>query len=195
MAIITKQVIASPDDCVRVVIQISPFFAFSLTNPEVKCLDFNNPQQDFQSGMRFTSLNIAQGTKIVQAFLEISATNTVATPSETKIEGEDVDSAATFSTEADYSGRSRTSASVLWTPASWVSGSLIRSINIRTVIQEIIDRPGWSALNDLVLFWSDPLPGFGGTNLLNGHSFDGSAALAPKLIISDAGGQMWVVQM
>ena len=74
----------------------------------------------------------------------------------TKIEGEDTDDAATFSDITNYLTRSRTSANVNWDPTgTWSVGVEWSSPDIKTIIQEIVNRVGWSSGNDIVLFWED----------------------------------------
>ena len=113
-------------------------------------------------GMRFLNLAIPNGSTINTAFftLECRAART-ADDVNTYITGEAVDSAATYSTWANYQARrgtvvgganddNITAAQVAWdTIANWTAGVAYDSPEIKTIIQEIINRGGWVSGNDL----------------------------------------------
>jgi hypothetical protein len=108
-------------------------------------------------GMRFTNVTIPQGASITAAYLTLrSRYTTSVTVVNSRIKGEAADNAATFSTEADFNGRARTTASVDWDniPA-WTNGVDYNSPGIKTIIQEIVNRSGWASGNALVIFWDD----------------------------------------
>jgi len=80
----------------------------------------------------------------------------------TRISAEKADDPPDFSTDNYATARARwvnrTDARVDWdfTPFDiWVQDALYNSPELNSVIQEIIDRPGWSENNALVLFWND----------------------------------------
>jgi len=110
-------------------------------------------------GMRFQSINIPQGATITNAyirFVEGSESDTGATS--LTFWGEDIDNPTTFSTAGspDYniSGRTKTTAAVNWTSIpSWnnAQGTLHDSPALTTIIQELVDRSGWSSGNSMVL--------------------------------------------
>jgi len=108
------------------------------------------------AGGRFLNVPIAQGKTINHAYLifpDSAYSNTIVN---SKIKGEDVDDAATFSNLTDYDARDRTTANVSWNAIpSWASGGERWSPDIKTVIQEIVDRGGWVSGNAMVIFWED----------------------------------------
>lgn len=122
-------------------------------------------------GMRFLNVTIPQGTTIDAAYLTLTCRGANAqVVINTRITGEDVDDAATFSDIADYQARRGTivdganddyitTAQVDWDAIpEWTAeeeGADTTSPEIKAIIQEIVDRGGWASGNDLVLFWDD----------------------------------------
>jgi hypothetical protein len=64
------------------------------------------------------------------------------------VKGEDVDDSATFSTKADFDGRTRTTASVDIDTIT-AEDALWYSYDIKTIIQEIVNRAGWATGQDM----------------------------------------------
>ena len=101
--------------------------------------------------------------------------------------GQDTDSASQFtSTAYDITSRTRTTAAVAWSPPAWGSigaaGVDQRTADISSIIQEILDRPGWSSGNALVNIIT-------GTGTRTAESYDGDAGAAPLLHVEwDVGG-------
>ncbi len=119
-------------------------------------------------GMRFAGVTIPQGATIDTAYFTIVADYdfTVDTVN-TRITGNDVDDAATWSDLADYQARRGTivgganddyitSAQVDWDAIEhFAVGTPYNSPEIKTIIQEIINRASWASGNALVLWWDD----------------------------------------
>jgi type IV pilus assembly protein PilY1 len=138
-------------------------------------------------GMRFTNITIPKGAIITSAYITFTASATRAgTVCRTKIRGEDADNPSAFSDYSDYSGRPRTSAEVNWDGiAPWTKDSEYNSPEIKTIIQEIIDREGWASGNALVLFWDDheDRSDHNADTWRGGQSYDGDSAKTSKLHI------------
>jgi subtilisin family serine protease len=137
------------------------------------------------SGMRFTNLSIPSQSQIISAQLEICSyyanlTNTVYGI----IQGEDADNAANFSGRT-LGGIAKTSAFVNWDhSAAWSADTWYTSPDIGPVIQEVVDRPGWSAGHALVLAYSARIASGGYREF---SSYNRGAAYAPKLNITYIG--------
>jgi len=175
---IDEQVGASSDDATRRL--VPSYFGLTAYN---NAGDYSSTSYDYASGARFTTVDIPQGVTIDVAYLELKAETLYGSIPTTVIEGEDTDNAATFSTEANYDGRARTTANVNWTPAAWVTDTWYQSSSIVSVVQEIVNRAGWAANNAMAFFWRDAA-GWGGVpKLLTACSYDWGAANAPKLHI------------
>lgn len=108
---------------------------------------------------RFTDVNIAQGTTIDSAFLMVYLTEKIggtATPGDDVamyIIGQDADDADTFSTHEDYFvTRSYTSAIIEHTvPGNTTVSAWYTFPDIKTIIQEIVDRGSWASGNAMVI--------------------------------------------
>jgi hypothetical protein len=130
-------------------------------------------------GMRFNGLNIPQGATITNASIQFQTDETHSGVSSLMIEGEAVDNALTFTNaNANISSRALTDATIDWVPAPWTTegeaGIAQQSPNIASIIQEIVERPGWSIGNSLVVIIS-------GSGRRNAESFNGDSAGAPVL--------------
>jgi hypothetical protein len=106
-------------------------------------------------GMRWRNITIPQGATITSAYIEFTADEVqTGTPVNVTFWGEDADNAAVFENVAyNISPRTKTSASVAWNnvPAWPTVGETHQSPDISTVIQEIVNRPGWASGNALVV--------------------------------------------
>ncbi len=130
-------------------------------------------------GMRFTGLTIPQGATITAAYIQFTVDETDSGTTSLTIRGQDADDAASFSWWSyDISSRATTSASASWSPAAWNSvgeaGSDQRTPDLSAIIQEIVDRGGWSSGNDLAIIVS-------GTGERTAESYNGSSSNAPLL--------------
>lgn len=101
-------------------------------------------------GLRFTGVTIPQGATINSAILTIrTASND---DPDLDIYGQAADNAATFTTSSyNISGRTRTTAKTNWTASNVGLAQLVDSPDFKSVVQEIVDRPGWSSGNALVV--------------------------------------------
>lgn len=141
-------------------------------------------------GMRFRSVAIPQGATINSAYLEFETDETDSDATSLMIFGENVDDANQFGTsDDDISDRPKTSASTNWSPSAWNSvNELHQTPDIATIIKEIVDRPGWSTGNDLVIIIE---PGGSCTNSdceRTAESHDGTSSEAPLLVIDYSAG-------
>jgi chitodextrinase len=107
-------------------------------------------------GMRFVGLDVPRRATILSASLQFTADETNGDAAELHIHGQAADYAAPFAfTTGDISGRTSTQASAEWNPPDWKSagaaGAAERSADVSSVVQEIVDRPGWLPGNALAL--------------------------------------------
>lgn len=109
------------------------------------------------AGMIFRNINIPRGSIINSAIITFTATATLSdTVCNTRFYGENSVSPSTFSSVADYNERSLTTTYINWDNlSSWTIGSTYDSPEIKTIIQEIIDRDDWQAGKDICIFWKD----------------------------------------
>ncbi|MFK7924426.1 MAG: Ig-like domain-containing protein, partial [Bacteroidia bacterium] len=109
-------------------------------------------------GLRFRNLSVPPGARIDSAFIQFTVDETLDdNPIDLTIRGEShFNSPAFANVPANLSGRSFTEAKVNWSPASWntvgAAGPAQRTADISSVLQEIIDLPGWQ-LNQAASFF------------------------------------------
>ena len=136
--------------------------------------------RSFQTvGMRFSGTAIPAGANIVNAYIQFQTDETQSVATSLTIQGEDTDNAGSFLKETrNISSRPRTAAAVSWFPPAWTTvgeaGPNQRTPDITSVIQEIVNRPGWSSDNAMVLIIT-------GTGERVAESYDGNSAGAPLL--------------
>jgi hypothetical protein len=152
--------------------------------------DANNTR--FGQAMRFISVAVPQGAIITSAYLSFQSQSSVGTAVQSKIYGQAVDDAATFSTEADFKNRwgvnggtdARTTASVDWDNfGAWSLASWYNSPDIKAIVQEITDRAGWATGNDMAFTWNDWADESANNNYRATFFRDFGSANAPKLHI------------
>jgi type IV pilus assembly protein PilY1 len=119
----------------------------------------------FLFGMRFTGITIPQGTSITSAFIDLVSVRGVIGTTNTTIVGQDIDDASvilaapcpscgffggSFFATSDITTRDETVASVAWNgiPVAG-TGVTLTSPDISSIVQEIVDRPGWASGNDM----------------------------------------------
>lgn len=133
-------------------------------------------------GMRFTNLGIPQGATITNAYVQFTVDETNSGTTTLTIKGQAADNASTFSTASyNVSSRSTTAASVSWTPAAWstvgAAGADQRTPDLKDIVQEIVNRSGWSANNGLALIIT-------GTGERTAESYEGSSSKAAQLVVT-----------
>lgn len=146
---------------------------------------------------RFNGLTISNGDTIDTAYLTFkSSGNYSSTTVNTVIIGEDVDNASQISDTADYQARRGTvvggannnyitTAVVSWNNiGSWTTGTEYSSPEIKSVIQEIIDREGWVSNNALNIFWDD--------HGANGTQSDGVWRKADSIDVGSSGAKLHI---
>lgn len=169
--VIEVRVAASADDA-----EESASGSVSRTSSNLE-LVYNGSNQTV--GLRFQKVAIPRGAIIKQAYVQFQASKTSSgTPSLT-LRGQASDNASAFSTsKKNISARAKTTASVPWSPvAAWTVGAAgpeQRTLNIAPIMQEIVDRTGWSSGNALVLMLT-------GTGQRVAKSYDSSSTGAALL--------------
>lgn len=150
--------------------------AISLTSDHLEMMDDN----EFV-GIRFQNITVPQGASIILAEIQFDPAEGNSTPPTLTFKAQAIDDAPTFTTTSgDIGNRATTTGSVVWVPSSdWDFGdppgpdSLTSDLSL--IIQEVIDRLGWSSGNSIVII----VTGTGGTRA---ESFDGDPE-APVLHI------------
>src|SRR3954452_6290447 len=135
-------------------------------------------------GLRFLGIDIPQGAVITSAFIQFQTDEVTTAATSVVIRGQDIGEAAAFTTAAfNASSRVTTDASVAWTPSAWSTvgqaGLAQRTPDMTAVVQEIVSRSDWAALNDMVFLIT-------GSGRRTAEAFESGAATAPLLHIEYA---------
>jgi hypothetical protein len=105
---------------------------------------------------RFQYVAVPAGATIVSAKIQYrAAASATGNAPNTLIYFSDADSAVAPTTRAEFDAISLTSASVSWSMPNFTSGSWYDSPDIKSVVQEVVDRAGWESGNDMMLVHRD----------------------------------------
>jgi len=163
MTTINKQISLGTDDC----------YETNDTNIDLTAEDIfaGYVSGVYDIGARWQSINISQGTTITSAKLSLYRVSGGGTLS-ANIRGIDEDDTATWSSGSRPSQRTKTTATINANQANWNNwgGDAWIDIDITSVIQEIINRSGWSANNDLAIVLEDSAGS--GTNYIQTAAYE-----------------------
>ncbi|MBT8249915.1 MAG: metallophosphoesterase, partial [Acidimicrobiia bacterium] len=157
--------------------------AISLTGSTLELVDAGPTSQHV--GLRFGDVSVPQGAIITSATVQFQSADPALGAASLVIEAQAADDASVFAgTSFDISTRPRTVAAVSWNPPDWVDDRLAglgqRTPDLTSIIQEVVDRPGWNSGNGLSLIVS-------GSGTRPAVAFDGDPTAAPELRIEYAG--------
>ncbi|MCH8219544.1 MAG: hypothetical protein IH892_22555, partial [Planctomycetes bacterium] len=142
-------------------------------------------------GCRWVGIAVPRGATITEAWVQFSADDIDnpyhVLPVSLVIVGQLSPNPETFvATAGDISSRPTTSAQVVWDIPQWMTvhamGPEERTPDISSIIQEIVNQPGWSGEGIVLMFGDNPANPSAGTR--EAESFNGSADDAPLLHIS-----------
>lgn len=132
-----------------------------------------------KSGFRFQTVAIPNGATIDAAYIEVKCASAGSGTVNAKVYGEDADDCATFSTEANFDGRS-TTGGVDWDVSSaWSADSWYQSSSLTTAIGNITSRGGWATGQDLCILIKDD--GTSSGNYRYYYDYSSGSANAAKL--------------
>lgn len=138
--------------------------------------------------LRFETIDIPQGSTITSAKIQLAFHSQInGSGQSVTIRGEATDDASSAASSCSAFGNAaRTSANVSWSFASSMSaGTFYDTADISTIVQEIVNRAGWSANNDMQFFFEDHTY-VNSTNWLfdfRSKNYSGST-YTPKLVIT-----------
>jgi type IV pilus assembly protein PilY1 len=133
--------------------------------------------------MVFRNVNIPQGAEIISAHLKIRSYDSHLTDNVYgKIEAEAVDDAMAFGGSHHIGSLPRTATSVDWDlDEPWSANTWYDSPDIADVIQEVVDRDGWSIDNSLAILYGTRQPK-GGNRFFSSYDYGDNSA--PKLEVT-----------
>lgn len=133
--------------------------------------------------IRLDGVGIPQGSQILSAQFEFVAFHNDSQSCSVNISAEASDDSAPFGTTSGYlSGLPQTTASVDWSSIeAWTAGSQYQSPELRIIIQELVNRPGWAQGNALTVLFETNASSVGKRGVT---AYETSAAQAPKLTVT-----------
>jgi hypothetical protein len=195
VAIAEEQVGASGDDALT---KYGGIRVYTSTNSSNTVGDSGGGNNRYCSGVRFTTIPLPQGSAIHSGVISFKAATGGGFTIRTKLRAYDADDASDdLSTQAKWDAifpGALTTATVTWDGlGSWFSGTWYDSLNIASVIQEIVDRPGWASNQNMIFFWDDYDGRSDASALRRFFSYDNAAADAAKLNVSyNVSGQVMI---
>jgi hypothetical protein len=172
---VTYQVAASGDDGHT----RNAFAFFSLSNNGILGSSAGAPTKTW---LRFVNVSVPNGATINAAHIEYKAYSSKSADScITRMYFNAGDDAAAPTTYDEYTGKALTAAYTNWTIGAWDENSWYSSPDIKDIVQEIVDRSGWTAGNAMMLLHVDN----GSTSDVNRafYTYDATPTYAPKLVI------------
>ncbi|MEZ4733567.1 MAG: CSLREA domain-containing protein [Caldilineaceae bacterium] len=132
-------------------------------------------------GLRFTDLDLPAGATVLNAYIQFIVEEASNRPTTLLIRAEATDDAAPLTQARNgLSSLGVTTAGVTWADLpAWSKNEQQWTPNLAVVIQEIVDRSGWTTGNDLRLVIT-------GVGLRSAWSYDGMADAAPMLYVEYA---------
>jgi hypothetical protein len=169
--VVEKRVDASSDDA-----EEDELGQVSIGSADLELVVDGGPQT---VGIRFHGVHVPPGATILSASIQLQADETGSSATSLTFEGEASDDAALFvQTTGNISSRPRTTASVPWSPVPWLTvgeaGPDQQTPDLSPILQEIVDRPGWSSGNALAILVT-------GSGERVAEAFDGDVNGAPRL--------------
>lgn len=102
-----------------------------------------------------TPLDVPQGSTIQEAFLTLTGYDSSPVGGQVAVYAiaADAPTSPTTTGQADTLDAQRTTASVAWAFGAVSAGSVHKSPDLKAVLQEIVNRPGWPSTGGYVLWW------------------------------------------
>lgn len=134
--------------------------------------DFNIPSsaENKAVGIRFPTVNIPKGAVIKTASIKFVVNGVTSGICSMNISGHAVDNAPTFTNSVKFnvSARPKTSSIANWNPPDWTVVKAPQvTPDLKTIVQEIVNRPGWNPGNGIAFI-------FTGTGRREADSFETS---------------------
>lgn len=160
---------ASADDCY----DLNEGSYWSTSSNRFNAGVYSATYHNYLSGARW-QLNIPQDANVSVAYMRVQCQTVFSgTQCYTKLEVEETDSAAAFTTYANFIARSRY-AKVDWDISEvWAESGFYNTPSLVTPFNLLFARSGWAANNYAAVFWDNDGSPVTANNLRRGYSYDG----------------------
>ena len=142
-------------------------------------------QGPVHTGFRFANVTVPPGSTIVTATLRVKNKTELSDVVHLKVAAHDADDSPTFADTASSrpSGRTQTSAQVDWDISSaWEAEAWYESPDVASVVQEVVDRPGWEDGHALSVIVHDDGSDSGQRRRV--YAYDSDPANAAEFVVS-----------
>lgn len=195
VAITLKIPLTSNDDDVEEIAEVDPNPDPLEPTPMVGVMDLGSSDLEFGEissdqglmniGLRFNNVTLPQGATITEAHIQFNADNTGANAVELTIYGENVADAAPYAeTIGNLSARALTTANEVWSIAPWINpgdrGEAQRTVNIASIVQEIVDRGDWAPGNSMNIIMKHTGVSVGVTSSSGGREAENYSSSTPE---------------
>jgi hypothetical protein len=172
----TWQVVTGSDDAEETL----STHAVNLTSTDLELVIDSSLQM---VGVRFQNVAIPKNATISAAYIQFTdktGEDLNTNPISLTLQGQAADTAETFTTgSSNISSRPDTAASVTWVPPTWAdaaAGPDQRTPDLKSIVQEIVNRAGWASGNAMAFTIT-------GSGSRRAWSYNGSPANASQLIV------------
>jgi hypothetical protein len=137
--------------------------------------------KDKDIGLRFTGINIPAGSVINSAYLSFVAKTNQSNSGAVTIYANKTAAPVDFCANSQVTSRPRTTASVNWPVGNWVTGTEYQSVDVKSVIQELVNSYGAYSNGSMAFIMIST-----GANNVEAMTFEtnGNSTQAPRLIIN-----------
>ena len=175
MATFSTKIVAGADDGST----DSGSSTLNITAPTIIVGTLGGTQNAF---LRYPAVTIPQGATITAATLTFKAAFTVSSLPAFTIYLNNVDNATAPTTYAGFNALALTTTSATYIMPTWIVNNTYVSSDISSVIQEVINRPGWSSGNALMALVYEASTG--GSQYRQFYAYETSAADSVALDIT-----------
>jgi hypothetical protein len=131
---------------------------------------------------RVTGVTVPKNATISAAKIQYRANAAgTSTSCNTRIHLNAADNATAPTSNADAESKATTTAYIDWTIGTWASGTWYDSPDIKTAVQEIVNRSGWASGNAMMILHKNN--GSSSSSYRVASAYDNASIYAPKLVI------------
>lgn len=144
-------------------------------------LSYDSDNGNQKIGLRFPSVPLAGGVEVLEAYIQFTADETGADPTNLSIRMIEEDNATPFTLAShNVSQRMLSEQAINWQPPAWLTegaqGAAQRTPDLSELINQMLSRPGWEKDNALAFVIE-------GNGTRTAEAFEGNMAYAPRLIL------------
>ncbi len=143
--------------------------------------------QHYHQYLWFDNVTLTSGITIDSVFVWVRGYSSDGSNCTLTVWCEDTADAASYpNTTSDISSRTKTTASVVYSPASWsTTGDNKLGGNLAAIVQEVVDRGDWASGNAMAFFFENT-HSLGTTSLIFNRTYDyfadGGGTPAPRIV-------------